>query len=301
MLEGFKLNFRGFDILGYLRSLDASKDSTYNSIIMTFLNESLDIANVSDAVDAYVDSDEIWKKLFLALKPLVRGIEEVSKIFFGNFIAEEDLPAVVGGAGYSLESLFTPQHRGGSYENAYLKNIKYRGVPPEFAREMSSVGFGINRRKEILDIQRGSDYTKMLAILSSNAYVDVFDKSSLLSAPDAKVATYNIIDLMRGIRRDMDLFFSVDMLEESKSDKLYDVFKKSLQIEAEISFIGNNAFVENINRYKNEMNKYVDRGALYSKNVKSSQQYFSTFSTRALINAGKVWDKVSGRLMKVFI
>jgi hypothetical protein len=306
IIETFKLDFRNFDIKGYINSiikgLRAGGDR-YKSVILNFLGETTDVVTDLDVGPfEYMSNEDIFKALFIGIKGAIKNIDALGKEFFGQFGVEGDREEVIKGMEYDVADLISAKSFGGvkGYESLYLKSIKDRGVDSDFARELSSVGFGLDMRGEIIKDSKVVDIRRDLALLSSGLYASIPKKSDLGKVKDETLAIGNIIDILRGIGRDQDLFFSYDVVVNLGEDKILKGLLKSLSIEDEVSTIGEDKFVEGIREYAVKMLPLVDSGSVYGKNVSLDQKSFVTFSSRGLINSGRIFSKIFGRLSKKF-
>lgn len=304
IIERFKLDFRGFSIHDYIMELISNTNTNsldFSSVLLNFVQDKVikgtaSISNIYDTFMLMTDKDilQLWSIFFRNVLGIVHAL---GKELFGNFIVEDDIQERKANANKDFISLFKSGTKG--YENAYLQNIKYRNIPPVFAREAGSMGFGMNRRKDVIS-SRSSDYAKNMAILSSGSYIDTFNRDAIPSITDEKIYTYNMMDILRGVNKDQDIFFSYDTLIELNNDQLFKILVKKLNIDVEISNIGISSFIKHLGEYNASMKNLQDTGGIYSTQVKKGQRNFTSFSTRELIGSGKLIDKIFQRVLKKF-
>ena len=321
ILENSKLNYKDFDLKSYCREIlvgnVVSTGYKFSSLILNFVETGIKAGanvagNTGNSILDSMSNEDLYRILFEFMKRFTDKMDNLGKEFFGNFIAEEDRGVVMQSSAFGFDKLFK-NFGVKSYESLYLKNINSRGLDPSLARELSSIGFGIKGRRDIYN-NTTDDFTKMLAVLSSNAYID-HENINYNAIDDEKINTYNIVDLLRGVGKEQDLVFSVDVMQELGKDQLYNLLLNKLSITSDIAKIGNNRFFENLNKYTGKaktvaaqvdkagtqgvMNR-VDVGSVYTRKVEGEQTNFVTFSSRALINAGKLFDRIALRILKVF-
>jgi hypothetical protein len=308
IIETFKLDFKNFDIKGYidsvLRELGNPSVDSFKSVVLRYVHTETDTSD-TDEPQKYVydlmDSLDILMGISFLLKNLNLNLSSLSYFFFGNFLVEANRTEVIQGSSFDTADLVSAKTYGGvkGYESLYLKQIKENGTSPAFARELSSLGFGLDRRVDILT-STTDDEVRDLALLSSGVYASLPKKSDLKKVDDTAIGIGNVLDLLRGIDSDQDLFFSYDMLISVGEDKYIKGLIKKLGLEQDIARIGNQAFVKGIKDYALSMLPLIDSGAVYGRRVAPDQKDFVTFSSREFITSGRLFKKVSDKILKKF-
>jgi hypothetical protein len=151
-----------------------------------------------------------------------------------------------------------------------------------------------------------SSKRKELAVLSSGSYADEGEGNpnskviSVESIPDDKIATYNLLDILRGINRDQDMFFSYDVATALGNETLYKTLLNKLKIENEVNKITSEKFQKNLVNYASKVSHFMDRGFVYSKSTTQGQKDFAVFVSRSLGSAGKLVKKIADRMVSKF-
>jgi hypothetical protein len=309
IIESMKLDYKGFSVKMYVNSLiESSRTGSleFSSIVMNYINDSVNKGTGGNSVDKAhekfnaMDDDFLMTSISAFYRSCNGILELLGNEFFGKFLMEVDDKEKLDNASSDIQSLV--RHSKNSYENLYLKNIKDRNIDPVFVREVGSLGFGMKKRAEAAG--KGGDPRRNLAILSSGCYIDSISKGALDTVTDDKINSYNIMDILRGTDKDQDMFYSFYVLDKLKDSTVYNNFIKKLNIDTEISLIGNTKFLDNLRDYSKEMIVRRDTGVIsggkFSKEVTPAQQTFVSYSTTELLNAGKLIDKVFGWLLKNF-
>jgi hypothetical protein len=308
IIESFKLERDKFDIFTFckekLEGVIGINTYKYKSVILNYVDDSTINTSSTKTDPKYktfysMDSEDLWLSLTFLIKRFLSIIDAFGKELFGNFIAEENIEkSIKSYKDYDATLQFKALKYEPGYQSAYLKNIKDRGVDPEFAREVSSIGFGINRRKEVLENPPRD--SRDLAILSSGAYVTAFGGETLDNMSDKKIDLYNLMDILRCIGKEQDMLFGVDMITDINSDVLFNSLVNKLDITTEMSNLGPKA-KDDIRAYKFKMLKLVDKGAVYSRDVSPEQGALVPFSSRELVNSGKLVQVLLERVIKHFV
>jgi hypothetical protein len=131
--------------------------------------------------------------------------------------------------------------------------------------------------------------------------MDVFDDNTPMSSiKDEKIKAYNILDLLKSVDKEHDLYFSYDMLKTANSDVYMKTLLDKLQISAEVTAVGNDEFLKNITNFARNVALLRDMGSNYSRKVTVQQKDFLSFSIKELSNGGKLLDKISKRILSKF-
>ncbi len=280
-MESFKLNYEDFNAIDYLRGMLSGLSSESGSVVFRYL--------LSQRDDKYLDKiifnmgdDDVYKLIYSFYEEVLLHVDQFARVFMGNFILEPDRRSVdIPGSGM---------------ESSFLGGIR-AGVPAEFLREVSSCGVGRNRRMDVLTNRIFNDKKKALALLSSWAYYDAYKDNDLKSVGSGKILCYNFLDLLRSIYREQDLFFSYDMLKDSKA--FYKNLIKKLGLEKEIERLGEKEFLESVVGYAKVVGT-MEMGGSYSRRVKNNQVNFSSVVSKSISNSGSTFLRVSKRILSKF-
>jgi hypothetical protein len=302
VIEGFKLDFSNFSVTDTLRQIEKEKLDSHNlvfgSVVLSYLKDSLrPLVASQDSnqnVLQYMDDDMFFSGLLKFFGELNNIINSLAKEFLGSMIIEADASEVHSGK--------SGKFRVRGAENRYLSSILERGADPDFMREISSVGLGMNRRD--LMFRASATSVRDAAILSSWAYVDVWNSDSLKKVPNEKIKSYNLFDLLRAIDKDQHMYFAYDLVNLG-SDKIFNSLIKNLKIEQEVASIGKDRFLDYLKYYATSgkasaAGSVRDMGGMYSTSIKGPQRTFAVVGTKSLLSTGKIFNVTAKGILKMF-
>lgn len=291
IVERIKLEGESFDVISFVGDLIKSKNHS-KSIILSLIS-SVNLLNNEIKVG---NNDEFYEILTEFFSWIIKSVDKFAKSLLGNFIHEYSRNEVLRNMNKTYDDVDVYKER---IEGLYLKLLKDKNIDPIFLRELSSCGLGIKRRNSLLKVTGISDIKKFL-ILSSWAYIEVWDSASFDSLSNDKIYAYNLFDILRAIDREQDIFFGYDMLNSLNIDKYIDTLIKKLQVVSEVNNIGYDNFLRNIRSYAKNVSLLRDMGSSYASRMKFEQKDFLVYSSKGLINSGKIVDKIAKRILKKF-
>jgi hypothetical protein len=310
IIESFKLDYKGFSIVEYAKTLVEGTTTAleFKSVLMNYRDNAISKPTVKKdtLLPIYLwDDEELIDVITKFIKSLLVSIDDIAKEFFDNFAPEANTQEVMSNMKKDMTSLLKGTAKTTSLEALFLKNISEAKVPPIFARELVSTGFARRSRMDIAKSDTSSK-RKELAVLSSGSYADEGEGNpnskviSVESIPDDKIATYNLLDILRGINRDQDMFFSYDVATALGNETLYKTLLNKLKIENEVNKITSEKFQKNLVNYASKVSHFMDRGFVYSKSTTQGQKDFAVFVSRSLGSAGKLVKKIADRMVSKF-
>lgn len=270
------INNKDLNMKSLILNLVSDKDNIYNSKRSNkFLNEKCVIHLIENWVNTQLDILSIFSNLF-ERGLLEKNIKEVWK---------ESETYKLFKSKTSTETRFI----------AYLEEIPY-----DFLSAVRSYGFGIKQRSTYLyKILRSTDMNDIIGcgeILSSLSYID-----DTYFIP-ANVKTYNIIDMLRAVGDDGDLFLSLDILLEYKNTSLYRKLDEKYSLSEILQDVGvsKRDFILGVQKYRKRAMLLIDRCGEHTIDVTKGQYSFSSLGERSIINSGRIFEKVSSRILKKF-
>lgn len=299
LLESTKID-PNFDLYGYLKSLDKSSSTyPYTAISLNYLSGE---DNNSKKVNYFTinDSDDMYLNIYDDFGRVNTRVGELVRELLFNAILENE----------GIDEVAKDTNRSGMCR-MYLDSINRRGVDPMFMRELSSYTIGMKKRANIYgwgkDWARTFGPKKVCGVLSSWSYTDYYTEDRLTNITDDKINTYNLMDLIRSINRDQDLYFSFDEGRDKSDGKggtivgnraFFEALAKKLGLEAAFAGLGTNSGKQIENFIV--MASLRDTGAAYSRTVKNNQKDFAVISSQSMVTVGRLFDKVSARVIKKF-
>lgn len=299
IIERFKINYREFQVRDYLYDVFLTRDDKiFRSISLNYIKDNLG-KRIKYSNLAYLEEIDLFNFLSGLFSVVSKEIDHLGKVFFGNFILEDDRSIV--GKTQPLESPLD----GGHMERYFVRGVT-QGYDSVFLRELSSVALGRNRRllgktrgessAGLYDVYTG-DTKKGIAVASSWAYFDQYDITTVSSISEDKIRSYNIVDLLRSIGREADLFFTLDVYKDNP--KFFEVLMNKLGLLSVVDSIGRDKFIKRAFDYK-KLLSIIEMGGTYSRKVKLPQTSFMSVGTRSVLSSGKVFEKAGKRLLRRF-
>lgn len=286
IIEEFKINFREFKVVEYIKKLVGEGGVRFSSVSIEFLRGEMGKSGENN-LNVMEDSD-FYLYMVMVFQELMEWVDKLGRKFFWRFILGEG-PTVDVGDPKKMDVM-------------YVKWIN-AGVDRDFLLELSSCGVARNRRcigasSEVIGVVKSfrKDGCKGAAYLSSWTFYDQFDLKSIEYVKEEKIRSYNINDLVRAVDRDVDLFFSVGIYGDSK--KPFEVLMGKLGVLVEIDKIGRRDFIENTYEFS-KMLATREMGGSYSRKVKREQASILPAGERSIIGAGRVLEKITKRIEKV--
>ena len=286
VLDEFKRDYRGIDVVKHLKDLD--KDKKFMSSSINIIKKELLMGDGENSIEVMENGD-----LFVLLGSIFCMITErvdcLGEIFFWRYIVGDG----------SLREKENDKR----VEYLYAREI-LTGIDADFLMELSSCGVGINRR---VGRKRGNetylgmmldDAVKMFAYMSSWAYYDEFEEKKIGAVREEKIRSYNICDLVRAAGMDMELMFCVGVYVESR--KPFEVLMDKLELLREVDKIGRDKFIEYAANYFKSI-ATMEMGGAYSRKVKPVQSGLPLVGEKSFIGAGKSLNKIRKRLDRCMV
>lgn len=298
MVEKFKINPNDFDFKTYLEEICSSKVqvSNSNSIIRSFMSlqsDCMDERLLGFNLKFLPDSNyEYFMCLVEGFSKLNLAIDEFCSCFVYGYSLESGFKELDRRIGDELNGRVTTSEK---IEGCYIKRIRDCGVDPIFMREITSFSMGARMRSKVFS--NSIDDEKKLKIVSSFYYLHNLGDYNVVV--DLILDTYNIVDLLRSIGRDMDLYFSFDILYTMKNDSVLRSLITKLGLEEEISKVSYKYFMEYGLEYFKLVGFFIDSGS-FDLLVSEKQKDFVSVSSRSLVGGGKIFERASGRMLKIF-
>lgn len=305
-IENYKMDYTTASPVSYFNDLLKGRLSTnnvkysYRSIALNYLKEKRGAStgsvvdpnnpNAVNVLDVMSD-DDFYRVVMSDMANINTWCKVIGQEFLGNYILEDDFSTVGSTSSRS------------KHTTMYLNSIS-RGADAEFMKELTSLGFAIKRRLQAYDmaIKGSKPIGFMAALLSSNAYADAYQDDNFDKISVDKIRAYNLADLLRTLDRDQDLYFSQDELlgrnpSKAPSTSYMDALLKKLGLEA--AFAGLKSASTFIDGYSKLLD-LNDMGSDYTIQVKGPQRDFAPVAVRSLSGAGRLVNKMCGRILKKF-
>ena len=317
IIENLKLFSSGFDLRQLVVDLTPKDDYRiygFNSVILSYIHKDREKRNPKSHYfeDNFHNGEEVLKVLVDSCIVLSKNLENISNKIFKNFIVEDSVTEEVTDSGkVSTKDLLSFNSNKHSLENLRLRAIA-SGISSTFVNSLATYGFAKNKRKvllsEIFTEERGSLYGvpfgtsgSALSVLSSLAYADVNSKTKIISGINMScVHCYNVIDLIRASGWDQDLLFSYVFQHSYKNNVLVNsIFGKfSLEDILATLNITSDVFRDCTIRYFSLLGCLRDSNSMYSCKVRLEQYQLGVFSGASIYSSGKVFTKISNRILK---
>jgi hypothetical protein len=300
IVENMKLTYGSFKPFDFVEGLEkGSSLSGKKSIVLNIVANDIvkSGAKLGKSYLAIYSDDDFYRIVFEVMAGILQKTDNLLKELFGNAIPEENRGEVISGVKGKFSAKDINKYK---FETSYLKALQDRGADPEFVREVSSCNIGRKSRNNLLSSVGNSNPSRALFILSGWAYLEVWDSTSFGTITNDRIMSYNVLDLLRGLDNEQDVYFSYDMLYSNKDSRYLDALLKKLDLTLEVDAIGKDKFLESIKNFSKNVSLLRDRGSGYSVTVKTGQKDFLVYATKEMLNAGKIVDKVSKRLLAKF-
>ncbi len=304
LVESFKLDFRNFDFRSYIQTLRDRffSDGVYSGSVLLNAVQDLDVKTTSDknkSTSYLVSKNEfVMEILILFFSGLNNKVGDLGRSVFGNFISETkfdpNLEKNMSQPGYTRNS---------GYEERFIKAIRDEKIDPLLVRELSSVGLGIKSRSGVFSYKtHSSDDRNICGILSSWSHLDEWS-GDYSRVTDEKINSYNLIDILRSVDEDGNLFFYHTLgLEKGMSltENLINKYMEKIGLQTELTGVGTSNFVDFISNYKKSPTMLRDMGSNYARLVTDEQKDFTSFSTRSISNYGRIVKKATDLMISKF-
>jgi hypothetical protein len=308
IVENLKLNSDNFQIVDYLNSLQARKFASKSIIInITQQNTVQDLYGIDKMKSSImlVDDDDFYKGVFDFMAGVNERLDSLGKEFFSNFFVEKTDSQVMS----AVSSEYSKFSWDDTVEEMFVRNIRDRGVDAKFLREVVSLGIARNKRHDICTTITMKK-RRLFGLLSSWAYMDTWEARKSSSAggkkfdpmivPESKIKSYNVLDLIKGIDREHDLFFSYRMASDLGDDKYFNTLINKLKLTTEVMGIGVSTFLNDIRQFAGDVSLKRDMGVSYAYMIEPNQKDFISFSVKSMNGAGKIIDKACKKILGKF-
>lgn len=306
LLESWKIFSDKFDAKDYVSDLirESSNTVEFTSIILNCVKRK-ELEYSDDRrkyFSMFSSSEDILKAIVSSCVYLADKLESLSFTLFGNMIVESGVS----------DFLMVSNKQDGSFKlNLEALRSKYLslGFNSLFLDGLISYGFGKNKRRSLLSAVMGRDgftgknHVETFLSLSSMSYVEIYKGGDVLGSINIKKSQcYNLLELIRSTGWDQDLFFSYEVLLD---------FKNEIMLKSVLGRFGFSEILDELGITLREFSEYalqyrdrfcvlLDTGAMYSRRVRMSQYQLGAFSGKMLSNSGRLFKKMSGRIIKKF-
>lgn len=302
-----------------------SKDSIYEAVISDY--------NESDGVDIKYDSvimniAESWNhrnklpkelttfdsnrsdsryiyNIMDSCVQILQSLEKTATQFYGAFISEGSVKDVLDTLD---ESTLVVDLLNGSEPNLEKLTILYMGygIPLDFLLALKSYGLGIKQRKMIYQGLKGLKANwKQSSRGQIMDYIDMLSSMRYLNDRDVntdkiKVTCFNVIDLIRAVERENDLFFSIDLIIRFKNRSVFDSLESKFSINDIMleNKISEEEFVKCLRDYMINVYPMINNGSVYTRKVLSTQYSMASFSPYQIRNAGRTFERLNKMILK---
>lgn len=276
-------------------------DAKYDSVIMNLAYAWSYRNKMPDEMKAFdfVRSDNKYINYIMdSCNQILTSLEKTAIHYYGAFISEPSIKEVFESLNDSISIGELIELSEPNIEKLTIKYMSY-GIPLDFLLDLKSYGLGIKQRKILYqNIQGnwGSDGGKKkirdsMDMLSSMQYLDSRDGS----IDRTKVICYNVIDLIRSIGRENDMFFSIDLIIKFKNRSVFDSLESKFSI-GDIMLenkISEEDFVKCLRDYMRNVYPKINTGSMYTRKVLPTQYNMVTYSPYQIRNAGKTFERLN--------
>lgn len=306
----------------FLHNLNSNLNSMYldfrnsgvqksNSIIMELVRKFESVKESKTVVKSIgVDVENVFSFVYECVNKFL-DCQKLAVEYFGAFISELTSDEVLSTLSKYSNTSDLLESSVPNLNSRYLKFLDYK-IDTDFLLALSSFGIGIKQRRSILNVldsitvsEQGFEYVFYASVLGSFSYMDysLCDKSSdVLKQDYDKIICYNIIDMIHAIGWENAFMYSLDIIKEFKNYSAYLKLKDKYHL---CDFwlenkIDESLFVKTLNFYNLNILPKIDCGSMYTREVKFSQYGLPVFSTKQMINSGRVFSEVGNLVLKKF-
>lgn len=312
ILEDLKLYSGDVDIQKVLQEfLESDVQQEMKSVTLNIIHKKLVSFQKMNDIKGVVSSSntDFLCRLVLLCTTISKSMSTVGESLFKSYIAESDYSSYMRACKLSADDIMSRRFymQGVSYLSSLRDLYISLGISNVFVDSFLSYGFGLNKRKKLVkefmtkDIYSSGKVKDFFNVYSSLSYVEIFSDGDILSLSDmVKSRCYNIFDLLHAICWEQDLFFAYEVEHNYKNPVMVDTLIKRFQLAGVLKDLNitKDEFREHVVSYANRLCYYMDWGAMYSRKVKSDQYFMGAFSSSMIRNSGRIFSKMSKRLLK---